>query len=95
MKATENTCMLQVTASEFVKHFGQYKEQVQRQSIAITSHGRTSGYFVSEHEYSEYMFLKSRVRQTYDVTELPLDTIAAINQAKMSDAHDDLDNLME
>ena len=46
-------------------------------------------------EYSEYMFLKSRVRQTYDVTELPLDTIAAINQAKMSDAHDDLDNLME
>ena len=43
--------MLQVTASEFVKHFGQYKEQAQRQAIAITSHGRTSGYFVSEHEY--------------------------------------------
>lgn len=42
--------MLEVTASQFVKHFGEYKEKVQRQPIAITSHGRTSGYFVSPHE---------------------------------------------
>ena len=87
--------MLQVTASEFVKHFGQYKEQVQRQSIAITSHGRTSGYFLSEHEYNEYMMLKSRARQTYHVTELPSDTITAISQAKMNDAHDHLNSLMD
>ncbi|MEI8208331.1 MAG: hypothetical protein WCG16_03935 [Methylococcales bacterium] len=53
--------MPRVSASEFVKHFGQYKEQAQRESIAITSHGRTSGYFLSEHEYNEYML---RTRQT-------------------------------
>ena len=87
--------MLQVTASEFVKHFGQYKEQVQRQSIAITSHGRTSGYFVSEHEYNEYMLLKSRSRQTYHVTELPSATVVAITQAKMSDEHEHLNSLMD
>jgi len=87
--------MLRVSASEFVKHFGQYKEQAQRESIAITSHGRTSGYFVSEHEYSEYLLLKSRSRQAYDVTELPSGTIAAIAQAKMSDEHDHLNSLMD
>ena len=42
--------MLEVTASQFVKHFGEDKEKVQRQPTAITSHGRTSGYFVSPHE---------------------------------------------
>ncbi len=87
--------MIQVTASEFVKHFGLYKEQAQRQSIAITSHGRTSGYFLSEHEYNEYIMLKSRARQTYHVTELPSDTITAISQAKMNDAHDHLNSLMD
>jgi len=87
--------MIQVTASEFVKHFGLYKEQAQRQSIAITSHGRTSSYFLSEHEYNEYMMLKSRARQTYHVTELPSDTITAISQAKMNDAHDHLNSLMD
>jgi len=91
----EDTTMLQVTASEFVKHFGLYKEQVQRQSIAITSHGRTSGYFMSEHEYNEYLLLKSRARQAYHVNELPSDTITAIAKAKMSDAHDHLNSLMD
>ena len=76
--------MLRVSASEFVKHFGQYKEQAQRESIAITSHGRTSGYFLSEHEYNEYMLLKSRARQTYHITELPSNTITAITQANVS-----------
>ena len=87
--------MLQVTASEFVKHFGLYKEQVQRQPIAITSHGRTSGYFMSEHEYNEYVLLKSRTRQAYHVTELPLNTINAIAQGKMSDIHDHLNSLID
>ncbi len=87
--------MLQVTASEFVKHFGQYKEQVQRQSIAITSHGRTSGYFVSEHEYNEYILLKSRSRQAYHLNELPSATVVAIAQAKISDEHEHLNSLME
>ncbi|MEI6730807.1 MAG: hypothetical protein WCL30_06060 [Pseudomonadota bacterium] len=49
--------MMEISATEFVKNFGQYKERVQREVIAVTSHGRTSGYFLSEHEYmllSEY-----------------------------------------
>ena len=57
--------MLEVTASQFIKHFGEYKEKVQRQPIAITSNGRTSGYFVSQHEYDEYVKLKTQSRQVY------------------------------
>ena len=58
--------MLEVTASQFVKHFGEDKEKVQRQPTAIISHGRTSGYFVSQHEYDEYLKLKSQARQVMD-----------------------------
>jgi hypothetical protein len=87
--------MFEVTASKFVKHFGQYKEQVQREPIAITSHGRTSGYFVSEQEYSEYLLLKSRSRKVFGVTELPSETMIAIAEAKMSEAHDHLNSLMD
>ena len=54
--------MLQVSATEFAKSFGHYKVRAQRGAIAITSHGRTSGYFVSEHEYRGYILLKERER---------------------------------
>jgi hypothetical protein len=67
--------MLEVTASQFVKHVGEYKEKVQRQPIAITSHGRTSGYFISQHEYHEYVKLKTQSRQVYGLDDLPATTI--------------------
>ena len=87
--------MMQVPATEFVKNFGQYKEKAQREVIAITSHGRTSGYFVSEHEYSEYMHLKARSRKSYHISELPEETISAIAKAQMSPTHDHLNSLMD
>lgn len=86
--------MVEVSATEFVKNFGQYKEKAQREIIAITSHGRTSGYFLSEHEYREYMFLKAQARHCYHVSELPEETIAAIAKAEMNPAHDHLNELM-
>jgi hypothetical protein len=61
----------------------------------VTSHGRTSGYFVSEQEYGEYLLLKSRSRQVFSVNELPSETMAAIAEAKMSEVHDHLNSLMD
>jgi PHD/YefM family antitoxin component YafN of YafNO toxin-antitoxin module len=87
--------MLEVSATEFVKNFGQYKERVQREIIAITSHGRTSGYFLSEHEYREYMLLKEHSRHAYHISELPDETITAIANAQMNPAHDHLNALMD
>jgi PHD/YefM family antitoxin component YafN of YafNO toxin-antitoxin module len=87
--------MVEVPATEFVKNFGQYKERAQREAIAVTSHGRTSGYFVSEHEYLEYMLLKTRARQAYHVSELPEATISALVKAEMDPSHEHLNALMD
>ncbi len=84
--------MLEIPATEFVKNFGQYKERVQREVIAITSHGRTSGYFVSEHEY---MRLNAHSRHAYHISELPEETVAAIAKVQMNPAHDHLNALMD
>lgn len=87
--------MLEVPATKFVKNFGQYKEQVQREAIAITSHGRTSGYFVSEHDFKEYLLLKEHSRKAYHISELPEETVSAIADAEMNSAHDHLNSLMD
>lgn len=87
--------MITVSATEFVKNFGQYKEQAQREAIAITSHGRTSGYFLSEHEYREYQLIKANARRAYSVSELPEEITAAIAQAEMNPAHDPLNALLD
>lgn len=87
--------MIEVPATKFVKNFGQYREQVQREAIAITSHGRTSGYFLSEHEYMEYVQLKANSRKTYSANELPQETINALATVKMDSSHDHLNSLMD
>ncbi len=82
--------MTEIPATEFAKNFGRYKELAQREPIAITSHGRTSGYFISEFEYREYMRLKERARRAYHISELPEETVAALENAHMDPAHDHL-----
>ena len=83
--------MIEVASTEFAKNFGRYKEIVQREPVAITSHGRTSGYFVSE---SEYKKLRAQSRRVYHVSELPDATIAALANAAMDPEHNHLDVLM-
>ena len=87
--------MLEVPATKFVKNFGQYREQVQREAIAITSHGRTSGYFLSEHEYMEYLQLKANLRKAFNVSELPDETINSLATVQMDSTHDHLNHLMD
>lgn len=87
--------MVEVAATEFAKNFGRYKELAQREPVAITSHGRTSGYFISEHEYLEYQRLKERARRVYHISELPEETIAALTEARMDPAHDRLNALLD
>ena len=86
--------MIEVASAEFAKNFGRYKEIAQREPVAITSHGRTSGYFVSEHEYAEYTRLKALAQHAYHVSELPDATIHAMETARMKPEHDALNELM-
>jgi PHD/YefM family antitoxin component YafN of YafNO toxin-antitoxin module len=87
--------MIEVPATEFAKHFGRYKEIAQREPVAITSHGRTTGYFVAEHEYAEYQRLKSMSRRALHVSELSDETAAALSSARMDPSHDHLNALLK
>lgn len=87
--------MVEITATEFSKNFGRYKEAAQREPIAITSYGRTSGYFVSAHEYAELQRLRALERRVYRIGELPAGIADAIEHSKMNSAHDHLNSLLK
>ncbi len=87
--------MITVPASEFSKNFGRYREIVQREPVAVTSHNRVTGYFVSGSEYAEYLRLKSQKPKAYAVEELSEATIQAIAASKMGGQHDHLNSLLD
>lgn len=87
--------MPSVTATEFARNFGRFREEVQREPIAITSHGRTTGYFLSAHDYAEYQRLKAQARQVFHVSELPDDVDDAIEATRMDPEHDALNRLLD
>jgi prevent-host-death family protein len=84
-----------VTATEFAKNFGRYREEAQREPVAITSHGRTTGYFVSTQEFAELQRLRAFERRVYGVTELPQSLADAIAQAKMAPGNEHLNALLD
>ncbi len=87
--------MVATTATDFAKRFGRYKEEVQREPVAITSHGRVSGYFVSAREYAELERLRAFERHVYRLDNLPHKVAEAIAAARMDPAHDHLNELLD
>ena len=57
--------MTKVTASEFQKKFGEFKEKAQREPIQITSNGRESVVLISAESFVEYQELKNKYRYAY------------------------------
>lgn len=87
--------MTEVTATEFARSFGRYKEEAQREAVAITSYGRISGYFVSAQEYEELRRLRAFERRVYRLKGLPKGIAEAIKASKMDRAHDELNALLD
>ena len=87
--------MITVPATEFSKNFGRYRELVQREPVAVTSHERVTGYFVSSSEYEEYVRVKSMMPMAYAVEELSEETIQAIAASKMDMRHNHLNSLLD
>src|SRR6185295_1945029 len=87
--------MVAVTATDFVKSFGRYAVEAQREPVAITSYGRINGYYVSKQEYDELQRLRAFARQVYQLKNLPPALAAAIEASKMDPAHDHLNALLE
>jgi prevent-host-death family protein len=84
-----------VPASEFARNFGRYREAVQREPVAVTSHGRATGYFVSAETFGEYQELKAMARRVYSIAELPRDYIDAIAGTRMDPKFEYLNKLLD
>jgi len=87
--------MSTVTATEFAKNFGRYRDEAQREPVAITSHGRTTGYFVSAQEFAELQRLRAFERRVYGIADLPPPLADAIAPAKMAPGNEHLNRLLE
>jgi prevent-host-death family protein len=84
-----------VPASEFAKNFGEYREHALRGPIAVTSHGRTTGYFISAEMFEEFLRIRKMSRRAYKVEELPESTIRAMAKSRMDKKYDYLNKLLD
>jgi len=87
--------MIKVPSSEFSKNFGKYREAVHRGPVAVTSHERVIGYFVSADEYEEYVRIKERMPKALAIEDLSQETIQAIAKSKMDSRHKHLNKLLD
>jgi prevent-host-death family protein len=89
------TIMREVPTTEFTRNFGLYREIVQREPVAVTSHGRPTGYFVSSVEFEELQRYKSMVQRSFATADLSEAEVEAIASGRMSPEHDHLDSLLD
>jgi prevent-host-death family protein len=87
--------MREVSATEFTRNFGQYREIAQREPVAVTSHGRATGYFVSAVEFEEMQRLKVYARRSRAVADMTKDEIEQMVASRMSPEHDHLNVLLD
>ncbi len=87
--------MREVPATEFARNFGLYREIAQREPVAVTSHGRATGYFVSAVEYEEMQRLKAFARRSRAIADLPEADIEQMAAGRMAPEHDHLNALLE
>jgi PHD/YefM family antitoxin component YafN of YafNO toxin-antitoxin module len=87
--------MTTVAATEFARNFGRYREEAQREPVAVVAHNRVTGYFVSARDFEEYQRLKAAVPTAVGVEALDAETMRALAASRMEAHHDHLDALMD
>ena len=87
--------MREVPATEFTRNFGQYREIAQREPVAVTSHGRPTGYFISAIEYEELQRLKAFAGQSRAVADMTKGEIEQMTTGRMALEHDHLNALLD
>lgn len=87
--------MREVPATEFTRNFGQYREIAQREPVAVTSHGRATGYFISAVEYEEFQRLKVFDRRSRPVADMTKEEFEPMAAGRMSPEHDHLNSLLD
>lgn len=77
--------MQSVTATDFVNNFGKRNQDVQRETIQVTSHGRPIGYYVSAAEYETLINKRKNSDSFYDTVigrRSEIKKIAKLHNAK-------------
>jgi prevent-host-death family protein len=87
--------MREVSATEFTRNFGQYRDIAQREPVAVTSHGRPTGYFISPVEFQELQRMKALERRSRSVADLTKGEIDEIAASRMSPEHEHLNALLD
>jgi PHD/YefM family antitoxin component YafN of YafNO toxin-antitoxin module len=83
-----------IPASEFTRNFGRYQMLAQRDPVAVTSHGRTTGYFIAAEDYEAFKRFRESHRSFASV-ELPDDKARAISASRMDERHARLDKMLD
>lgn len=87
--------MQSVPSTKFIQNFAQFSLEAQREPIAVTNHGRVTGYFMSAHEYAELQKLKATQRQSFNIASLPDDEMHLIMKAEVDPKYDHLNALLD
>ena len=87
--------MRKIPATEFTRNFGQYREIAQREPVAVTSHGRATGYFISAVEFEELQRLKAYARRSRAVVDMTKEEIEQMAASRMAPEHDHLNALLD
>ncbi len=83
-----------IPASEFTRNFGRYQMIAQREPVAVTSHGRTTGYFIAAEDYEAFKRFKE-ARRGFATVELPEEKARAISASRMDERHNHLDSMLD
>jgi PHD/YefM family antitoxin component YafN of YafNO toxin-antitoxin module len=83
-----------VPDSEFTRNFGRYQMLAQREPLAVTSHGRTTGYFIAAEDYEAIRRFKES-RRSFATTELSEEKAKAISSSRMDPRHAHLDAMLD
>jgi PHD/YefM family antitoxin component YafN of YafNO toxin-antitoxin module len=87
--------MTKVVATEFARNFGRYREEAQHEPVAVVTHNRVTGYFVSARDYDEYQRLKASASSALAVEEQDAATLKVLAASRMDQRHDHLNALMD
>ncbi len=83
-----------VPASEFTRNFGRYRMRAQRETIAVSSHGEITGYFIGPEEYEELRRYRDS-RRSFVTADLPAEKVAIIGASRMDARHRHLDAMLD
>lgn len=86
---------MRVSATYFARQFARFQGEAREEPIEVTSHDRTTGYFISPSDYAELQELRAMKRRNLRVGLLSEDAREAIRSSNMSPEHSHLNALMD